>query len=206
MIGDDDRVIAGALNHPMTRCTRSAMRRARRAALGWGLFLLALTSWPTPPGADRLGDPELRQARPRRCSTAWRASSCTARCAWPGRPGFSLARGARGRRGDWRSGARSTKSHQAWIPGRSMEAGDAPRTWRARGLGRCGLVGVTGRARARSRRYPYPPCRRGAESRSGQRSLAALGMKRPAASRAGSFLEEAALGDLGPPRRSGRAG
>jgi len=99
------------------------LRRARRAALGWGVFLVTLTSWPKPPTVpivsaipnfDKVVHFVLYGVE---AFLVYRAVS------WPGRSRFSLGRvlALVGAMAVW---AVADETHQAWIPGRSMEAGD----------------------------------------------------------------------------------
>jgi VanZ family protein len=99
-------------------------RRARRAALVWGLFLFALTSWPSPPEIpgvswipdfDKLGHGLLYGVEGFFLYLA---------VAWPGPPRFSLARALAvgGALAVWGT---IDEVHQAWIPGRFMDPLDA---------------------------------------------------------------------------------
>jgi VanZ family protein len=96
---------------------------AKRAAIVWGLFLFALTSWPSPPSVpivsaipdfDKLVHFSLYGVEAFLIYSAVR---------WPGRAGFSLARmlAIVGLMAVW---GVADETHQFWIPGRSMEAGD----------------------------------------------------------------------------------
>lgn len=98
---------------------------ARRAALLWGLLLVALTSWPSPPSIgvvslipsfDKLVHLGLYGVE---AFFLYRA------VAWPGRRAVaSLARviAITGAMAVW---ATADELHQFWIPGRSMEGADA---------------------------------------------------------------------------------
>ncbi len=99
-------------------------RRARLAAVAWGLFLLALTSWPSPPDVpvlswipnfDKLAHAVLYGVEGFLLYFA---------IAWPGPLRFSLLRAlvVGGTLAVWGT---LDEVHQAWIPGRSMEAADA---------------------------------------------------------------------------------
>ena len=101
-----------------------SLRFARRAALIWGLFLLALTSWPSPPEVaivssipnfDKLVHAVLYGVEGFLLYFAVR---------WPGPRRFSWLRALviGGALAVWGT---LDELHQAWIPGRSMEAGDA---------------------------------------------------------------------------------
>src|SRR6266545_3780067 len=76
----------------MTRSPDHPMRRARRAALGWGLFLFALTSWPKPPRVPVLsGIPNFDKVV-HFGLYAVEALFLYQAVRWAGRAGFSLAR------------------------------------------------------------------------------------------------------------------
>jgi VanZ family protein len=96
---------------------------AKRAAIAWGLFLFALTSWPSPPSVpivsaipnfDKLVHFTLYGVEAFLIYSAVR---------WPGLSGFSFARmlAIVGLMAVW---GVADETHQFWIPGRSMEAGD----------------------------------------------------------------------------------
>ena len=97
------------------------MRRARIAAALWGGFLFLLTSWPNPPAIRAGGFPLDKLTH--FALYAVEAFLLYRAVAWPGRPGFALARiftvvailavwGA------------LDEAHQEWIPGRMMDSGD----------------------------------------------------------------------------------
>jgi VanZ family protein len=99
-------------------------RFARRAAVVWGVFLLALTSWPSPPeipaiswipSVDKAGHAFLYGVEGFFLYFA---------IAWPGGPRFSLLRAlaVAGILAVWGT---LDEIHQAWIPGRFMEGLDA---------------------------------------------------------------------------------
>ena len=101
-----------------------SLRFARRATLIWGLFLLALTSWPSPPEVaivssipnfDKLVHAVLYGVEGFLLYFAVR---------WPGPRRFSWLRALviGGALAVWGT---LDELHQAWIPGRSMEAADA---------------------------------------------------------------------------------
>jgi VanZ family protein len=101
-----------------------ALKGARRAAILWGIFLLALTSWPSPPEVP--------------IASAIPDFDKIVHAFLYGVEGFLLFRAVA-----WPAGSKSTwlralaiagvlavwgtidEIHQAWIPGRSMEASDA---------------------------------------------------------------------------------
>ena len=105
--------------------TNGRSRRAfRRAAVVWGLFLLALTSWPSPPEVpivsaipdfDKLVHAFLYGVEGflLHRAIAWPASATSA---------WLRALAVAGAISVW---AMADEIHQVWIPGRSMEATDA---------------------------------------------------------------------------------
>ncbi len=107
---------------PIARSARLA--RARRAALLWGLFLLALTSWPSPPTVPVLsGIPSIDKVV-HALLYGVEGGLLLRAIAWPGLPGPTLGRalcvvGALAVFGT------ADETHQAFIPGRSMEGRDA---------------------------------------------------------------------------------
>ncbi len=99
-------------------------RRARRAAVVWGVFLLALTSWPSPPEIpvvsripdfDKLGHALLYGVEGFLLYFA---------VAWPNPARLSILRAlaVAGALAVWGT---LDEIHQAWIPGRLMEPVDA---------------------------------------------------------------------------------
>jgi VanZ family protein len=101
-----------------------ALRGARRAAILWGVFLLALTSWPSPPEVPGISSlPHFDKAIHTFLygvegfllyySVAWPPES---RSAW------LRALAIAGVLAIWGT---VDEIHQHWIPGRSMEASDA---------------------------------------------------------------------------------
>ncbi|HEX7252453.1 MAG TPA: VanZ family protein [Thermoanaerobaculia bacterium] len=123
---------------------------AKRGAIVWGLFLFALTSWPSPPSVpivsaipnfDKLVHFTLYGVEAFLIYSAVR---------WPGRPGFSFARALAivGLMAVW---GVADETHQFWIPGRSMEAGDVAGDVIGASAGACVASIVSGRG---SRRRP----------------------------------------------------
>ncbi len=98
-------------------------RRARYAALVWGLFLFTLTSWPQPPQVPFFSSVPDIDRFVHFSLYAVEAFFLYLAVAWPGRPRFSIARVAAlvGLMAVW---AVVDEVHQAWVPGRSTEAGD----------------------------------------------------------------------------------
>jgi VanZ family protein len=108
----------------MSAAPRDPLRRARLLAAAWGLFLLALTSWPSPPEVpvvssipnfDKLVHAVLYGVEGFLLYFAIR---------WPPPRRFSWLRALAvgGTLAVWGT---LDELHQAWIPGRSMEAADA---------------------------------------------------------------------------------
>jgi len=128
-------------------------RRARVAAVVWGLFLLALTSWPSPPeipgvtslpNFDKLCHAILYGTEGFLLYFAIR---------WPGRPPSAFLVAC------FIGGALAVfgtldELHQAWIPGRSMEGMDAVADAAAGFLG--GFVGALYGRRSRALVGPPP--------------------------------------------------
>jgi VanZ family protein len=101
--------------------TRSA---ARRATLAWSLFLLALTSWPSPPSVPVLSDIPSIDKVVHGLLYGVEGWLLLRAIRWPGLPGATLGRalcvvGALAVFGT------ADETHQAFIPGRSMEGRDA---------------------------------------------------------------------------------
>jgi VanZ family protein len=103
--------------------SRSFRRRARSAAFFWGLFLLALTSWPKPPPIPVVSGIPNSDKGGHFLLYGIEAYLLYRAVAWPGRSRFSLARvlAIVGAMAAW---GMADEAHQYWIPGRSMEAGD----------------------------------------------------------------------------------
>jgi len=102
----------------------SRLRRARTAALAWGVFLFAITSWPRPPEIPVLsGIPNFDKVVH---FGLYAAESFLLYLAirWPGRARFSLLRvlALTGLMAAWGT---VDEVHQTWIPGRSCDPEDA---------------------------------------------------------------------------------
>ena len=104
------------------------LRRARRAAFVWGLFLLALTSWPSPPeipsawafpDMDKVVHGLLYGVEG---FLLYLAIAWPAWPAWPSRRPFLRALAVAGVLAVWGT---LDEIHQAFIPGRAMEGMDA---------------------------------------------------------------------------------
>ena len=92
-------------------------------ATAWGVFLLALTSWPKPPEIPGLSDIPGFERLVHFGLYAVEAFLLYRALAWPGRAVFSLLRAlaVTGTMAVW--GA-ADELHQHWIPDRSMEGAD----------------------------------------------------------------------------------
>jgi VanZ family protein len=99
------------------------LRRARIGATAWGVFLLALTSWPTPPEVPVVSGIPHFDKLVHFGLYAVEAFFLYRAMAWPGRAVFSLLRAlaVTGTMAVW--GA-ADELHQHWIPDRSMEGAD----------------------------------------------------------------------------------
>ena len=142
-------------DHPIRRCASAT----RVAALVWGLFLFALTSWPRPPRVPVVsGIPNFDKLVHFGLYARGGASSCTARCGGRGGAGFSLARvlAVVGAMAVW---GVADEVHQSWIPGRSMEGEDV-----AADVAGGGGVGASSSAVARRCSRGRAPIRVRAES------------------------------------------
>jgi VanZ family protein len=110
----------------MRRWTDEPMSRsaARRAAFLWALFLLALTSWPSPPEVPVFsGLPSIDKVVHSLLYGVFGWLVLRA-VRWPGRPGFTYPR-ALAVVGALAVFGVADETHQAFIPGRSMEGRDA---------------------------------------------------------------------------------
>jgi VanZ family protein len=97
--------------------------RARVAALVWGVFLFTLTSWPSPPTVPVIGAIPDFDKLVHITLYGVEAFLLYLAIRWPGRARFSLGRvlALVGLMAVW---AVADETHQYWIPGRSMDAGD----------------------------------------------------------------------------------
>jgi VanZ family protein len=125
----------------------SRLRRARTAALAWGVFLFALTSWPKPPEVPILsGIPNFDKVVH---FALYAVESLLLYFAirWPGRPGFSLLRVLvlTGALAAWGT---VDEVHQTWIPGRSCDADDAAADTTGAAVGALVASALAGRRRA----------------------------------------------------------
>lgn len=108
---------------PVSQSPRLKLRRARRWALAWGLFLFALTSWPSPPAVPVVSAIPDFDKLVHFALYGVEAFLLYRGVRWPGRSRFSLGRALAivGAMAVW---AVLDETHQTWIPGRFMEAGD----------------------------------------------------------------------------------
>lgn len=99
-------------------------RRARRAAIAWGVFLLALTSWPSPPEVPMVSWIPSVDKLVHGLLYAVEGFLIYFAVAWPGPPRFAWRRAlaVAGILAVWGT---LDEIHQAFIPGRAMEAMDA---------------------------------------------------------------------------------
>jgi VanZ family protein len=97
--------------------------RARRWALGWGILLLILTSWPKPPILPFVTETRDLDKLFHGVLYAVQAFLLYRAVRWPGRAGFSAGRVLTivGAMAVW---AVADEVHQVWIPGRSLEGRD----------------------------------------------------------------------------------
>jgi VanZ family protein len=104
--------------------SEAGRRRARLAAIGWGLFLMALTSWPSPPEVPVVSSiPDFDKVVHTFLYAVEGFLLCSA-IAWPpaSRSAWLRALAVSGAIAVW---ATLDELHQYWIPGRSMEGLDA---------------------------------------------------------------------------------
>ena len=129
------------------------LRRARRGALIWGLFLLALTSWPSPPQVPVVSNIPNVDKMVHALLYGVEGFLLYFAVAWPAPPRFSLLRAltSAGAVAVWGT---LDEIHQAWIPGRSMEAMDALLDTMGGFLG--GVVASAVSRRVRLRALPVP--------------------------------------------------
>jgi VanZ family protein len=99
-------------------------RLARRWAVIWGLFLLALTSWPSPPEVPVVSQIPDFDKLVHGVLYGVEGFLLYFAIAWPGAPRFSWMRAATVAAAVAVWGTLD-EIHQYWIPGRSMEAADA---------------------------------------------------------------------------------
>src|SRR5450432_1434015 len=99
-------------------------RRARLLAVAWALFLFALTSWPSPPEVPVVSSIPNFDKVVHATLYGVQGFLLYFTVAWPGPRRFSWlsALVIGGVLAVWGT---ADELHQAWIPGRSMEAGDA---------------------------------------------------------------------------------
>ena len=129
---------------PLTPSIPSNLRRARRAALVWAVFLLTLTSWPKPPTVPIVSAIPNFDKVVHFVLYSVETFLLYQAVLWPGRSRFSLARvlALVGAMAVW---AVADETHQAWIPGRSMEAGDVAADVTGAVVGAVLASGISGR-------------------------------------------------------------
>ncbi|HEY2798876.1 MAG TPA: VanZ family protein [Thermoanaerobaculia bacterium] len=103
---------------------RLDLRGARWAALGWGIFLLTLTSWPSPPDVPVVSRIPNFDKLVHTILYGVEAFLLCRAIAWPpaSRSAWLRALAVAGVIAVW---ATLDELHQFWIPGRSMEGLDA---------------------------------------------------------------------------------
>jgi VanZ family protein len=119
------------------------------AAVVWGLFLLALTSWPSPPEVPVISQIPDFDKVVHSLLYGVEGFLLYFAVAWPGVPRFSWMRAATVAAAIAFWGTLD-EVHQAWIPGRSMEGADALADTVAGFLG--AVVASTASRTSRSRR------------------------------------------------------
>jgi VanZ family protein len=99
----------------------TGMKRARITAALWGGFLFVLTSWPNPPSIATGGFPLDKVTH--FFLYAVEAFLLYRAIGWGGRSGLALSRivAITGTMALW---GMLDETHQAWIPGRTMDSGD----------------------------------------------------------------------------------
>jgi len=120
----------------------------RRGALLWGAFLLALTSWPSPPSVPVLSGIPSFDKIVHGLLYGVEGFLLLRAIRWPGRPGFTLLR-ALAVTGALAVFGTADETHQAFIPGRSMEGLDATMDTAGAALGTLMAGWVGGRRRDR---------------------------------------------------------
>ena len=126
---------------------------ARRAALAWGLFLLVLTSWPSPPSVPVLSGIPSFDKVVHSCLYGVEAWLLLRAVRWPGRAGVGFLR-ALAVVGALAAFGTIDETHQAFIPGRSMEAADAAMDTAGAALGTLAAAVLDRRGRRRGRARP----------------------------------------------------
>ena len=138
------RELAPSPPPPLTPSIPSDLRRARRAAFVWAVFLLTLTSWPKPPTVPIVSAIPNFDKFIHFVLYGVEAFLLYQAVLWPGRSRFSLGRvlALVGAMAVW---AMADETHQAWIPGRSMEAGDVAADVTGAVVGAVLASGISGR-------------------------------------------------------------
>ena len=117
------RRVLEALRFPVVPSASPRDVRARRWALGWGILLLILTSWPKPPNLPFVTETRDLDKLFHGVLYAVEAFLLYRAVRWPGKAGFSAGRVLTivGAMAVW---AVADEVHQGWIPGRSVEGRD----------------------------------------------------------------------------------
>ena len=131
-------------------------RIARRAAIVWGVFLLVLTSWPSPPSVPVLGQLPSFDKIVHGLLYGIEAWLLLAAIRWPGRPGASFLR-ALTVVGALAVFGTADETHQAWIPGRSMDPMDAAMDTAGAAVGAGAAVLMDPRRRRRREKETFRP-------------------------------------------------
>ena len=108
---------------PLSRSPSTGPAVARRWAVAWGIFLLTLTSWPSPPSVPVVSGIPNFDKLVHFTLYAVEAWLLYRSVRWAGRTGFSAARTLAivGVMAVW---GVADETHQTWIPRRSMEGAD----------------------------------------------------------------------------------
>jgi VanZ family protein len=134
---------------PLSHSGPSSLKVARRWAVGWGVLLLTLTSWPSPPRVALVSGIPHFDKLVHFALYAVEAFLLYGAIAWPGRAVFSLVRvlAVTGMMTVW--GA-VDELHQHWIPGRSMDGDDVAADVTGAAVGALVASALSGRERATS--------------------------------------------------------
>jgi VanZ family protein len=142
-----ERELAPSPSPPLAPSIPSNLRRARRAAFVWAVFLLTLTSWPKPPTVPIVSAIPNFDKVVHFVLYGVEAFLLYRAVLWPGRSRFSLGRvlALAGAMAVW---AVADETHQAWIPGRSMEGEDVAADVTGAVVGAVVASGISGKQRS----------------------------------------------------------